>query len=223
MGAASASSRSIPGEAIVPFAGARPTWLKVPTTLEPYTGEVDGEDEVLRIIAMRRRHFQYRISKLQDALDEVEKDYFGLISHRERLSKMIAAAYARRAVAAAEFEAIRPYDGAKIDSSVVHGRRQLFATKELREMLSSELSQLDGSITTLRSILLETMNELDKVQEKMKQQQTLLKERKAAFVVFERAQTRRERLLAIASRIGTDYLLRCFQVRAGRRCAAHAF
>lgn len=170
----------------------------------------DMAAERQRELAVRRSHFTRRIELLTKKGRVLESDYYNVARHRERLMRMLADADRRRRMLAAEWEVVRDFGGVRIDSSVMHGRRQIFDARELRYLISTELSQLDASCATLRGLVVETLGQVAKAQAAVTENEDVIKERRAALAAFNHAAEREARLVKLVARIGVDFIGRCF-------------
>jgi Fibronectin type III domain len=172
------------------------------------TGGYSAEQE--HAADVRRKHYMNRIEALRDKLRVLQEDYEEVCKHRDRLMKLLYDADRRRSMLAAEWEVVRDFTGLKIDSSVMHGRRQIFDVKELRNLISVELSQLDASCTTLRGLVVESIAQVEKSRKAVMEGEEAVKERRAAMNAFEKEELRKKKINAIIKRIGIDFVSRCF-------------
>jgi len=162
-------------------------------------------------LEVRRRQFEVRIARLAKQVAAHDSDCTALREHQTRVTKLISDAEGRRRLVAAELELARSTPTSQLESSIIHGSRQVFPMDELRGMLTTEHDQLSATIAALRGIIHDTEAEVERVSVALGEQSALLGERRAAFVQFQNEQARFARLGQVMAAVTGDWVPRCFK------------
>ncbi|CAM9941019.1 unnamed protein product, partial [Sphacelaria rigidula] len=127
-------------------------------------------------------------------IEECEETRLRYIGQRAVLAQRLATTQARVMEVQAELDRVATFKGGNVNSSVMHGSQQRFPVKVLRQKLRKEFEAGQASIARDKADVMEG-NKTSLMAMKLKlKREGELKERIAAFAVFNRNVTRARRL-----------------------------
>lgn len=143
----------------------------------------------------RRRHFEYRIKKHQEELNQLEQNRSELILRRSVLTRQLDQEERRASSLHAELDRASAHTGEYLDSQVMHGRMQRFRTWALRDALHVEIRAMNEKLAIGKREQIEIERKLQSLRERVEQVSEALKDRKARLVLFEKEVSQREKAL----------------------------
>ncbi|CAK9075182.1 F-box/WD repeat-containing protein 7 (F-box and WD-40 domain-containing protein 7) [Durusdinium trenchii] len=151
-----------------------------------------GLDTVWR----RRKQFEYRMGKLKEKLDVLEKERASIILRRTLLTKELEKEEKHLGVLFAEYDRVLAHNGEFFDSDVMHhGRKQRFHTWSLKAALEEELRHGKERISKGKREQVEIHRRIIEINAELGTTEEALKDRKARLVAFENEVVKKDRAL----------------------------
>ncbi|CAM9638943.1 unnamed protein product, partial [Ectocarpus fasciculatus] len=156
----------------------------------------------------RKSQFEVRLRRLHEqasTIEECEETRLAHIGLRAVLAQQLNSTQARVMELQAELDRLATFKGGHVNSSVLHGSQQRFPIKVLRQKLRQEFELGQASIARDKANLMEgTKTSLRAMQLKLKREGEL-KERIAAFAVFNKNAEKAKKLSAnLQARVNTQ-------------------
>jgi len=159
---------------------------------------------------IRRGQFDTRLATLASRIHEVDVKILRAGERRTQLKHLLVSADRRWRVLLAENEHVKNFKGVTIDSKIMHGRSQRFPVASLRTIMREEMDEVAYALVAGKREMILVAEELVSLRAGKAKIEEQVRERKSAFMAFEKAEARAARASVMVARLGAMALYRCF-------------
>jgi WD40 repeat protein/tetratricopeptide (TPR) repeat protein len=172
----------------------------------------DSSSDLALLDAQRRREqFEFRITALQEKIDEQSDASMRFNTRKQQLKHVLVQSDRRLRLLTAENEMLKNFTGKEVDTLIMHGRMQRFDTQNLRKLINEEVEEVEENLVVGKREMLKTIEHIERCNQKKKAFEDSLNDRRAAFLAFEKDEVRRMRLLQLQSHFVGSSVYNCFQ------------
>ena len=149
---------------------------------------------------IRRKHFMFRIRTIENKIENATKENQTFAENITGLDSENRYAFESIKATQLELERVRESEADVVDTSIIHSEPQRYDRVRLIFVLQERLGLFQSKMVIRNNKILEKQNAILRNQKLIKSYEENLKDRRAALMAFERAQTRKKRADAVMKR-----------------------